>query len=55
MIDDLLATGGTARAACDMLEEMGANVAEVRVLIELEFLEGRNKLAPFRTRSVLTF
>ena len=55
VIDDLLATGGTARAACDLLDEMGADVVEVTVLIELEFLKGRDKLAPFMTRSVLTF
>ena len=55
VVDDLLATGGTARAACDLLDEMGADVVEVTVLIELEFLKGRDKLAPFMTRSVLTF
>ena len=55
VVDDLLATGGTARAACDLLEEMGADIVEITVLIELESLEGRDKLAPFKTRSVLTF
>ena len=55
VLDDLLATGGTARATCDLLAGMGAEVVEVVVLIELEFLEGRDKLAPFKVCSVLTF
>ncbi|MEO2236646.1 MAG: adenine phosphoribosyltransferase, partial [Candidatus Poseidoniia archaeon] len=49
------ATGGTARAACDLLAGMGAEVVEVAILIELEILKGRARLAPFEARSVLKF
>lgn len=46
LIDDLLATGGTAEAACQLIEKLGARVLEVDFLIELAFLNGREKLAP---------
>ena len=55
VVDDLIATGGTARAACDLLDGMDAEVVEVAVLIELECLKGRARLAPFEARSVLKF
>ena len=55
MVDDLLATGGTSRAACDLLAGMEAEIVEVAVLIELELLKGRQRLAPFEARSVLKF
>ena len=55
VVDDLLATGGTSRAACDLLAGMEAKIVEVAVLIELEFLKGRARLAPFEARSVLKF
>jgi len=52
LVDDLLATGGTAEAACALLEEAGATVADVAFLIELDFLAGRARL---RDRPVTTF
>jgi adenine phosphoribosyltransferase len=42
--DDLLATGGTAAAACQLVEELGGEIVGVCFLIELEFLNGRQKL-----------
>lgn len=44
LVDDLLATGGTAAAACSLLESCGADVQEIAFIIELEFLGGREKL-----------
>ena len=44
--DDLLATGGTARALCELVERLGGKVAACAFLIELSFLGGRDQLAP---------
>ncbi|MCA9283671.1 MAG: adenine phosphoribosyltransferase [Phycisphaerales bacterium] len=55
MVDDLLATGGTMKACCDLVERLGATIAGVSVLIELEFLAGRRVLAPRRIESVLRY
>lgn len=44
--DDLLATGGTAKALCELVEELGAEVVMCAFLIELSFLEGRARLGP---------
>lgn len=50
LIDDLLATGGTANAAVKLIEKAGGNVSCFGSLIELSFLNGRNKLSvPVRT------
>jgi adenine phosphoribosyltransferase len=55
LIDDLLATGGTAAAAAHLLERLGANILETVFLIELTFLNGRDKLKGFPVRSLVTY
>lgn len=47
MVDDLLATGGTMKACCDLIDKMGGTIVGVTVLIELTFLPGRRKLDPY--------
>jgi len=44
VIDDVLATGGTAKAACELVERLGGSVVEFACLIELPFLQGRAKI-----------
>ncbi|HXC50446.1 MAG TPA: adenine phosphoribosyltransferase [Candidatus Limnocylindrales bacterium] len=55
IVDDLLATGGTAKAAITLAEACGANVVECGFLIELEFLKGRAALAPVPVHSLLQY
>ena len=47
LVDDLLATGGTALASAELIERAGGRVVEVDFLIELAFLKGRDKLAKY--------
>ena len=54
LIDDLLATGGTASAAVELLQKIGANVSAFLTLIELTNLKGRNKVK-VKTDSLLSF
>ena len=44
IVDDVLATGGTARATCDLMERIGVEIVGLSFLLELEFLEGRARL-----------
>jgi adenine phosphoribosyltransferase len=55
LIDDLLATGGTAAAAIKLIELMGAKLLEAQFLIELDFLKGRQNLPAERVRAFLHF
>ncbi len=53
--DDLLATGGTARALCDLVERVGGVVVGCNFLVELAFLGGRGRLAPHDAHSLLVY
>jgi adenine phosphoribosyltransferase len=53
--DDLIATGGTARAVCDLVEKLGGHVAGCAFLIELGFLNGRERLAGFDVNSLIVY
>lgn len=55
IIDDLLATGGTAVAVAGLVESLGGEVVGIGFLIELEFLNGREKLARYELHSVLKY
>ncbi|NTU84083.1 MAG: adenine phosphoribosyltransferase [Chloroflexales bacterium] len=55
VIDDLLATGGTISAASKLIEQAGAVVVELAFVIELTFLGGREKLAPYPIYSLLKY
>lgn len=55
LIDDLLATGGTAAAAVNLLSRVGAEVREVIFFVELGFLKGRERLGSVPVRSLVTF
>jgi adenine phosphoribosyltransferase len=53
--DDLLATGGTARAMCQLVENAGGVVAGVAFLIELSYLGGRERLEPYAVTSLIDY
>lgn len=53
--DDLLATGGTALAACKLIEKLGGEVVQVSFIIELTFLHGKEKLKKYDMRSLIQY
>jgi len=55
VVDDLLATGGTMNAVCDLIERSKGEVAEVAFLIELSFLKGRDRLKGRKIFSLIKF
>ena len=55
VVDDVLATGGTMKASCELVEQLGGNIVGVAVLTELVGLKGRDKIAPLAVHSVLRY
>lgn len=55
IVDDLLATGGTAEAACKLIKQIGGNLVGIAFLIELEALKGREKLHTDNVVSMLKY
>ena len=55
IVDDLLATGGTMEAAAKLIEKLGGEVVSMQFLIELESLEGREKLSKYNVNSLLQY
>lgn len=53
--DDVLATGGTARAACKMIEQLGGTIVQCAFLMEISFLHGRDKLDNQKVTALLEF
>jgi len=53
--DDLLATGGTAEAACKLIEKLGGEVVQLSFIIELTFLNGREKIRKYDIKSLITY
>jgi len=55
VVDDLLATGGTAKATCNLVEKLGGQVVGVAFVIELNFLKGRDQLKGYKVFSLLSY
>lgn len=55
IVDDLIATGGTAKAVADLLQRMGATVVGLAFLVELDFLHGRDKLGSYEITSLIHY
>lgn len=55
LVDDLIATGGTAKASCELIQSQGAEIAGLAFVIELDFLNGREQLANYEVHSLLHY
>lgn len=55
VVDDLLATGGTAGAACELVKRQGGNVVECAFIVELAFLNGREKMGDIPVHSLISY
>ena len=55
LIDDLLATGGTAKASCELIEKQGAKIVACAFVVELDFLGGREHLQDYEVHSLLHY
>jgi adenine phosphoribosyltransferase len=55
LIDDLIATGGTAQASCQLVEDLGGEIVGCAFVIELDTLHGREKLSKYRVHSLLHY
>ena len=55
LIDDLIATGGTAAASCKLIEKLGAEIIGCAFLVELDFLNGRKKLSKYNIHSLIHY
>ena len=55
LIDDLLATGGTLRACCELVRQLGGEIIGISVLIELAFLDGRKGLEDYDVHSLISY
>lgn len=55
LIDDLIATGGTVAASCELIEKLGAEVVACAFVIELDDLKGREKISDYRVHSLIHY
>lgn len=53
--DDVLATGGTAKAVCELVERLGGEIVQLNFLMELSFLKGREKIKEYPVFAVITY
>ncbi len=55
IVDDLLATGGTMKACCDLVESLGGSIVGIAILIELTFLKGRDRFSKYNPHSAIKY